>query len=108
MTDATARALFDPIADAYLSRADVDMGPMFGSEGLRIRGKVFAFVGHRGYLIAKLPAERVTELEASGVAQRMVIRERMLREWVIVGVEHGDLWRPIVDEAFTFVDGITP
>ncbi|GEP47602.1 hypothetical protein MSA03_11100 [Microbacterium saccharophilum] len=81
---------------------------MFGSEGLRIRGKVFAFVGHRGDLIAKLPEERVTELEASGQAERMVMRERMLREWVIVGVERGELWWPIVDEAFAFVDAITP
>lgn len=108
MTDAVARALFDPIADAYLARDGVDMGPLFGSEGLRIRGKVFAFVGHRGDLIAKLPEERVTELEASGQAERMVMRERMLREWVIVGVERGELWWPIVDEAFAFVDAITP
>lgn len=108
MTDAMARALFDPIADVYLSRGDVDMGPMFGSEGLRIRGKVFAFVGHRGDLIAKLPEERVTELQASGQAERMVMRERAMREWAIVGVERGELWRPIVDEAFAFVDAITP
>lgn len=108
MTDAMARALFDPIADAYLSREDVDMGPMFGSEGLRIRGKVFAFVGHRGDLIAKLPEERVTELETSGVGERMVIRERALREWVLVGPERAELWRPIVDEAFAFVDAVTP
>lgn len=107
MTDDVARALFDPIADVYLSREGVDMGPMFGSEGLRIRGKVFAFVGHRGDLIAKLPAERVAELEATGDADRMVIRERALREWVLVGSERGDLWWPIVDEAFAYVEGIT-
>lgn len=110
MTDdgARARALFDPIADAYLGRDGVDIGPMFGSEGLRIRGKVFAFVGHRGGLIAKLPEARVTELEAAGAAERMVMRERAMREWAFVGPERADLWWPIVDEAFAFVDGMTP
>ena len=52
MTDAAAQerahAIFDPIAEGYLERPDVDIGPMFGSEGLRVRGKVFAFVGYRG------------------------------------------------------------
>jgi hypothetical protein len=28
---------------------------MFGSEGLRIRGKVFAFVGFAGGLVVKIP-----------------------------------------------------
>ena len=55
MTDAAAveraHAIFDPIADGYLERTGVDIGPMFGSEGLRIRGKVFAFVSYRGALV---------------------------------------------------------
>ena len=104
----SGRAVFDDISAEYLARPGVDIGPMFGSEGLRIRGKVFAFMGWRGALIAKLPEERVTELEATGRAERMVMRERAMREWVIVGADAVDLWPAVVDEAYTFVDAITP
>ena len=65
MTDEAAQVraheLFDPIAEGYLSRDGVDIGPMFGSEGLRIRGKVFAFVGYRGSLVVKVPEARADE-----------------------------------------------
>jgi TfoX/Sxy family transcriptional regulator of competence genes len=98
---------FDAIAAEYLTRDGVDIGPMFGSEGLRIRGKVFAFLVKDG-IIAKLPEERVTHWEASGRAERMIMRERAMREWVHVPDDAVDLWREIVAEAFAFVDEITP
>ncbi len=100
--------IFDEICAGYLMRPSVDIGPMFGSEGLRIRGKVFAFMGHRGGLIAKLPQSRIDELEASGRAERMVMRERAMREWVFLGPDATDLWPDVVAEAFAFVDEITP
>ena len=103
-----AREVFDEISAGYLERAGVDIGPMFGSEGLRIRGKVFAFLGWREGLIAKLPEQRVSDLEATGRAERMVIRDRAMREWVVVGADASDLWPEVVAEAFAFVDEITP
>lgn len=112
MTDASAVApahsLFDPLAARYLERPDVDIGPMFGSEGLRVRGKVFAFVGHRGSMVVKLPAPRVDELIADATAERMEIGGRALREWLIVDPSRGQLWEPLVDEAFAYVDDLTP
>jgi hypothetical protein len=51
----TPDEIFDEVASRYLQREGVDIGPMFGSAGLRIRGKVFAFQGYQGGLIAKLP-----------------------------------------------------
>lgn len=104
----TPHEIFDTICADYLDRPGVDMGPMFGSEGLRIPGKVFAFMGHRGGLIAKLPRARIDELEATGRAERMVMRERAMREWVFVGGDATDLWPAVVGEAFVFVDGLTP
>lgn len=103
-----AHEIFDPIAQEYLARPGVDIGPMFGSEGLRIRGKVFAFVGYRGSAMMKLPAPRIDELEAAGTAERMQMRGRPMREWVIVGPDAADHWPRLVAEAFAFVDEITP
>ncbi|HYJ48587.1 MAG TPA: hypothetical protein VEX12_01610 [Microbacterium sp.] len=110
-TDASARAhaLFDPIADRYVQRPDVDIGVMFGAEGLRVRNKVFAFVGHLGGLVVKLPEARVTELAEQGVAERMVMRSRPMREWATVGVAAGEArWEELVAEEFGFLDDITP
>ena len=99
--------LYDDLAAVHLARDGVDIGPMFGSEGLRIRGKVFAFRVKRG-IIAKLPEERVSELDAAGRAERMIMRERAMREWVFVPDAASDLWETVIDEAFAFVDRITP
>lgn len=110
MTDGSARAhaIFDPLAEAYLKIPGVDIGSMFGSEGLRIRGKVFAFVGHRGAMVVKLPAPRVDELDGNNGMERMIMRERAMREWMLVPVDAEDRWGPLLAEAFAFVDDITP
>jgi hypothetical protein len=105
---ARAHAIFDPIAADYLTKPDVDIGPMFGSEGLRIRGKIFAFVGYRGGLVVKVPETRADEIVAADVAQRMVMREREMREWLVVGRAEHEQWAPLVAEAFAYVDSITP
>lgn len=106
---AAAHDVFDPIAERHLADDGIDMGRMFGTEGLRVRGKVYAFVAHDGDLIVKVPAERVVELAAAGGASPMVMRGRALREWVTVGPEAGaQRWAELVDEARAFVDRITP
>lgn len=105
---ARAHEIFDPVAAAYLERPGVDIGPMFGSEGLRIRGKVFAFVGYRGSLVVKLRAPRTDELVAEGTVERMQMRERPMKEWVLVGPDRAALWEPLTAEAFAYLDEITP
>ncbi|SFR89367.1 TfoX N-terminal domain-containing protein [Microbacterium sp. cf046] len=108
-TLAQAHEIFDPIAARFLERPGVDIGTMFGSEGLRVRGKVFAFVGHLGGLVVKIPEVRVTELEEQGAAKRMIMRERPMREWATVGVEAGpQRWDELIGEAYAFLDEITP
>lgn len=102
-----AHEIYDPIAGELCTRDGVDIGPLFGTEGLRIRGKVFAFVTH-GSLVVKLPHDRIDELEASGAAERMTMRERRMKEWALVGPESASLWHPLAVEGLTFVDGITP
>lgn len=105
---ARAHDVFDPIAAAHFARPDVDMGRMFGTEGLRVRGKVYAFVAHEGDLIVKVSQSRADELAATGEAARMVMRGRELREWVTVPVGDSARWADLIDEAHAFVDEITP
>jgi len=105
---ARAHAIFDPIAAVYLAEPDVDIGPMFGSEGLRIRGKIFAFVGFQGGLVVKVPQARADEIVAAGTAERMTMREREMREWLLVGRGERELWPVLIAEAFAYVDELTP
>lgn len=79
-----AHEIFDPIAEGFLTRDGVDIGQMFASEGLRIRGKIFAFVSMDGGLMIKVPEPRTQELIAAGDGERMVMRGSPMREWVIV------------------------
>ena len=104
-----AHEIFDPIAADHLARPGVDIGPMFGTEGLRVRGKVYAFVEHQGGLIVKVPRARADELAATGAAERMVMREREMREWVtVMPTADPERWRSLIDEAHDFVDELTP
>ncbi|KTS11284.1 TfoX/Sxy family protein [Microbacterium testaceum] len=109
--DAMARAheIFDPIAERQCLLPDIDIGRMFGTEGLRVRAKVFAFVVHNGSLVVKLSEERAGELIAEGRAGPMIMRGRPLREWVEVPMDAGAAtWADLIDEARIFVDAITP
>lgn len=101
-------AIFDPLAAEYTGRDGVALGRMFGSEGLSVRGKVFAFVGYSGSLFAKLSEERVGELIEAGDAEPAVMRERPMREWVTARSDRPETWPSIVAEAYAFVDSITP
>jgi hypothetical protein len=104
-----AHEIFDPIAADHLARPGVDIGRMFSTDGLRVRGKVYAFVEHEGGLIVKVSQDRADELTATGAASRMVMREREMREWVTVPPAAGAArWRALIDEAHDFVDAITP
>jgi hypothetical protein len=106
---AAGRAVFDPIAAELTAGDDIDLGRMFGTEGLRVRGKVFAFVAHEGTLIAKVSQQRADELAASDGATRMIMRGREMREWVSLPLEAGTAsWRALIVEARDFVDAITP
>ncbi|MFC8681893.1 TfoX/Sxy family protein [Microbacterium ureisolvens] len=101
-------AIFDPIAAEWTTRPDVSIGAMFGSEGLNVRGKVFACVTFDGELMVKLPESRVSELAEAGEAQPVVMRGKPMREWATVGTDAAARWPEIIAEAYAHVDAITP
>ena len=99
----------ETLADDYLSRPGVDWGRMFSTTGLRVRGKVFGLVNHQGNLMVKIPAARADGLESDGAAARIIMKGRVMREWVEMPYEAGDqAWRSLLDEAFAYLNKITP
>ena len=81
MTSTEAQELFDRAAKRL---PGVERGKMLSATGLRDpnTGKFFAFTT-RGMLVVKLPAERVSELIASGEGRVFDAgKGRPMREWV--------------------------
>ncbi len=104
-----ARARLERLAAPLLAREGVNWGRMFSTEGLGIRGKIFAVVPHAGALMVKVPEARADELVAGGSVERMVMRGRELREWVVMPDAASDAeWVALLDEALAYVDRITP
>jgi len=102
---AQGRERLDEIASDLLAKPDVAIGRMFSSDGVSVRGKIFAFAANDGSLVVKLPAERIDELGLDN----MVMGGRSMREWARVPLADGiDRWRAIADDAYAFVDSITP
>ncbi len=99
------RGLFDDLAVVHLGRPHVTMGRMFASEGLAVRGKIFAFVGRDGRLILKLPLARAEALKAEGVTEPVTLGGRTMREWVGVPlpVPSPGAWPGLMDEAHAYV-----
>jgi len=104
-----ARARLQRLAAPLLERPGVTWGRMFSTDGLGIRGKIFAVVPHAGGLMVKVPEARADGLVAEGAAVRMVMRGRELREWVVMPDAASDAeWAALLDEALAYVDAITP
>ncbi|TPW76034.1 TfoX/Sxy family protein [Schumannella soli] len=97
------------LAAGLLEHEDVDWGRMFGSIGLRVRGKVFAVALYQGGMMAKLPESTVDELEAAGTGERMSMAGRPRREWIRLASSADDRrWSEVIVAAHHYVDSITP
>lgn len=104
-----ARVRLERLAVPLLARPGVAWGRMFSTDGLSIRGKVFAVVPHAGGLMVKVPKARADDLVAAGSAERVVMRERELREWVVMPHAAPDAeWVALLEDAFPYLDEITP
>jgi hypothetical protein len=84
-------------------------GRMFNGDGVRVRGRFFAFIGRNGDLLAKIPAARVEELVAGQTGARVVMGSRTMREWARIPATTGsETWRQVLAEAYTFVSAGAP
>jgi len=67
-------------------------GKGFGSTGLKVNGKLFAFISSKGKFVAKLPRERVDELVSAGAGEPFDPGHgRLMKEWVAVDPGRADL-----------------
>lgn len=109
--EAPDRDLLDELAEDFHGNPDVEVGTMFRSPGLRVGGKIFAFLGHQRQLIAKLPKDRADALVAAGTAENVVMGARTMREWIAFPAQDDRaatlvLWREVAREAFRYVDSL--
>ena len=109
--DAPNRDLLDELALVFAEDPEVAIASMFRSPGLRVGGKVFAFLGFEGELIVKLPRARSVQLIDDGTAAPVTMGERTMREWVEIS-PNGDpastlkLWQPLAEEAYRYVNAL--
>lgn len=100
---AQGQRLLDQLASDYLDRPEVDRAPMFGSLGLRVNGKFFAFVGAEGQLVTKLPEAQAAALVAKGQATPVRAGRHLTREWIHVptpaAAEEYGLWPELLADA---------
>ncbi len=104
---AQGQQLLDQLAVDYADQTRVDRATMFGSTGMRVDGKFFAFVGTDGHLIVKVPAARAATLQASGAATPVQVGRNPAREWIGLSmpasVKESDSWRALLLEAYRYV-----
>ncbi len=91
----------DPRVDA----PEVARAKGFGSKGLKVARKMFAFES-KSRLVVKLPRERVDELVSSGKGERFDPGHgRLMKEWLAIGLRGKALWLPVAREALEFAAG---
>lgn len=108
---AAAQAVLDLLSGDHIVRPGVERDRMFGSDGLKVNGKFFAFIGREGRLILKLPAGQAADLVAAGKAEPVTIGSRKTREWVGLPMPGtpGDTaeWKRALADAHSYVAAVT-
>ena len=94
---------FLTVVNTLAGSPDVETARMFGADGLKIRGKVFAMMV-KGALVVKLGGNRAEELVASGRAGVFDPGHgRAMKQWISVSPDAGLDWLELSREAMTFV-----
>jgi hypothetical protein len=99
-------AAFERVVAAFAKDRRVTRGGKgFGSTGLKVDGKLFAFVSSRGQYVVKLPKARVSELVSKGVGALFDPGHgRLMREWLALD-GNDKRWLELAQEARAYVGG---
>ncbi len=98
-----AEERFAEIAAGYAADGAVTSGRMFGSPGLKVKGKVFALLV-KEELVVKLPKDRVDALVAGGLGANFDPGHgRLMKEWLAVPATFQDDWPGLASEAYHFL-----
>lgn len=93
---------FAPVVNAFAGRRDVTYGKLMSSNGLKVKGKIFAML-NRGRLVVKLPKARVNELVSAGAGEQFDPGHgRLMKEWIVIKPGKTD-WIELAGEAYAFV-----
>ena len=104
MSGAPDRAigLFQAIARHHGEAWAYDNSPRFGSNALRIDGKIYVALTRKHWLLAKLSPTRTQELLATGRAEPMTSGGRTMQGWITLAPKARAEWLAIADEARVF------
>jgi TfoX/Sxy family transcriptional regulator of competence genes len=99
-----AEALFQSVAKKYGGPSDAPPRRGFGSDALKVNGKIFAALSN-GRLLLKLPRERVGALVTAKLAERFSTGAgRPKKEWVTIAPSTTADWLRLSDEARQYVN----
>jgi hypothetical protein len=88
--------------DPRVDRPETARAKGFGSKGLKVARKLFAFHS-KGRLVVKLPADRVESLASSGQGKPFDPGHgRLMKEWLAVDFSAQSLWPALAREALAF------
>jgi hypothetical protein len=94
--------------DPRVDPPEVARGKGFGTKGLKVARKMFAFHS-KGRLVLKLPADRVHALVSDGKGEHFDPGHgHVMKEWVAFGYPERKLWPALVKEALEFAAGSAP
>lgn len=92
-------AAFEAIRTGQLADPEVATSRMFGTECLKVSGKVFA-MEFKGALVVKLSRERARDLVAEGVATVFDPGHgRAMKQWIAVAPDSPLDWAGLAEEA---------
>jgi len=97
---------YGEVVASHLPHQGVTTSRMFGTDCLKISGKVFA-MHFKGALVVKLPAARVAELTALGAAIFDPGHGRPMKEWVSISPALPSDWLDLTIEARNYVSAST-
>ena len=93
--------------DPRVDPPEMARGKGFGSKGLKVGRKMFAF-SSKGRLVVKLPAARVDALASSGEGTRFDPgRGRLMKEWIAFDLRARASWPRVAHEALEFASAST-